>query len=134
MATQNLRQNMLHVLQVGYSPKLSSDYYLCGTILSQAQACKDLGITGRPASHVHSSHQHCQFVTRAHARASLIRKCFLSRDRDSLTRAFCAYVRPSLEYACSVWSPHHVTEIRKVESVQRRFTKRLPGRGIRLLF
>jgi hypothetical protein len=32
-----------------------------------------------------------------------------------------------LEYVCSVWSPHHIAYIRKVESVQRRFTKRFPG-------
>ena len=34
---------------------------------------------------------------------------------------------PIIEYASSVWSPHLVTDIRKVESVQRKFTKRLPG-------
>ena len=32
-----------------------------------------------------------------------------------------------IEYASSIWSPHLVTDIRKVESVQRKFTKRLPG-------
>jgi len=32
-----------------------------------------------------------------------------------------------LEYASQVWSPCTVTEISKVESVQRSFTKRLPG-------
>jgi hypothetical protein len=37
------------------------------------------------------------------------------------------YVRPMLEYACSVWSPHHIAYLREVESVQRRFTKRFPG-------
>jgi hypothetical protein len=37
------------------------------------------------------------------------------------------YVWPMLEYACSVWSPHHIAHIRKIESVQRRFTKRFPS-------
>jgi hypothetical protein len=32
-----------------------------------------------------------------------------------------------LEYATCIWSPQHVTAVRQVESVQRRFTKRLPG-------
>jgi len=31
------------------------------------------------------------------------------------------------EYASSVWSPYLVTDIRKVESVHRKVTKRLPG-------
>jgi len=33
---------------------------------------------------------------------------------------------PLLEYASPVWSPHHVGKIIIIESVQRRFTKRLP--------
>jgi hypothetical protein len=36
-------------------------------------------------------------VSRAHARASLIHKCFLSTDRATLVRAFIIYVRPILE-------------------------------------
>jgi len=34
---------------------------------------------------------------------------------------------PLLEYASQVWSPYTAAEIAKVESVQRSFTKRLPG-------
>jgi len=36
-------------------------------------------------------------------------------------------VRPLLEYASPVWNPHHKYAVAKIESVQRRFTKRLPG-------
>jgi len=60
-------------------------------------------------------------------RANLIHKCFVSRDTASLIRAFIVYVRPLLEYASPVWSPYHVGKIIQIESVQRRFTKRLPG-------
>ena len=42
-------------------------------------------------------------------------------------RAFNTYVRPLLEYASPVWSPQYNYLVHKVESVQRRFTKRLPG-------
>ena len=35
------------------------------------------------------------------------------------------YVRPMLEYASCIWSPHQLGSIKKVESVQRKFTKRL---------
>jgi len=37
------------------------------------------------------------------------------------------YVRPILEYASVIWSPYHVNQISKLESVQRRFTKRIAG-------
>ena len=42
-------------------------------------------------------------------------------------REFVTYVRPILEYASSTWSPSTITNIKKVESVQKRFTKRLKG-------
>jgi len=37
------------------------------------------------------------------------------------------YVRPILEQCSPVWSPHHKYLINKIESVQKIFTKRLPG-------
>jgi len=45
-------------------------------------------------------------VTRASARANLIHKCFYSRITLILLRAFVVCVRPLLEYASTVWSPH----------------------------
>jgi hypothetical protein len=44
-----------------------------------------------------------------------------------LLRAFNTYVRPALEYASCIWSPYRKSAIEQVESVQRKFTKRLPG-------
>jgi len=43
------------------------------------------------------------------------------------SRAYIIYVRPHFEYASQAWSPHLVTDINKLEAVQRRFTKRLNG-------
>ena len=86
---------------------------------------KDLGITIDSnlgfSSHINN------IVARAHARSCLIYKCFISKDTTTLLRAFTTYVRPLLEYATCIWSPQHVTAVRQIESVQRRFTKRLPG-------
>jgi len=65
-----------------------------------------------------------QIVTRAHRLANLIHKCFASKDPPTLVHAFTSYVRPLLEYASCVWSPYTVGLVNKVESVQRRFTKR----------
>src|SRR6266536_3163363 len=59
---------------------------------------------------------------------TLIRRCFLTRDHSVLMKAFKTYVRPALEYASAVWSPTYTGLVDTVESVQRRFTKRLFGR------
>jgi len=77
-----------------------------------------------------SSHINNVTVTRASARANLIHKCFMSKEVSLLRRAFTVYVRPLLEYASCVWSPHLITDIQRLERVQRRFTKRLRGLSI----
>ena len=66
-------------------------------------------------------------VSKAHLRANQILRCFLSRSPEILVKAFITYVRPILEYCSTVWNPHQITLINKVESVQRRFTKKIVG-------
>ena len=55
--------------------------------------------------------------------------CFYSKDVSSLLSAFTTYVRPILEYCCVVWNSLLVKDINALEAVQRRFTKRIPGRA-----
>ena len=86
---------------------------------------RDLGVT--IDSKLTMSQHVNKIVTKARIRANLVFKCFHSRHRHTLLKAFTTYVRPLLEYASPVWSPCTVTAISKVESVQRSFTKRLPG-------
>ena len=108
------------VLELGNKNNLSCNYnYTLNDInISRASACKDLGII---IDHKLSFTQHISvIVSRAHARASHIHKCFLSRARATLVRAFITYVRPILEYASSVWSPYHVTDVRKIEAFSKK--------------
>jgi len=69
----------------------------------------------------------CTVVKKSQTRASLIVKCFHSRHRATLLKAFITYVRPLLEYATPVWTPYSVKDVTKIESVQQSFTNRLPG-------
>jgi len=48
-------------------------------------------------------------------------------DRDLLVKAYKTYVRPLLETNSQIWSPHLLKDIRRIEAVQRRFTKKLDG-------
>jgi len=63
----------------------------------------------------------------ASVRSNLIHEYFISRDDFTLIRTFKVYVRPILECASCAWSPHHILKIQQVETVQRKFTKWLPG-------
>ena len=100
---------------------------LCKKSLPRLTVVKDLGILvdAKLKFDIHVNN----IVSRAHQRANCIFRCFLSRDVEWLMRAFLTYVRPLVEYASPVWNPTAITLIDKLERVQRRFTKRLPGYG-----
>ena len=72
--------------------------------------------------------EHVANITRkAHARANLILRCFISRHRQSNINSFKFYVRPLLEHNSSEWSSSLKYLIELLENVQRRFTKRMFG-------
>ena len=97
------------------------DLFINAACLPLVNIVKDHGILIDSQLHINS------MIAKAHARACLIFRCFISKDRHSLIKAFITYVRPLVEYASCVWSPSNVGLIRKIEAVQKRFTKRLPG-------
>jgi len=106
-------------------PKCDVTLHIDSNILPVVQTCRDLGVTVcsdlAPAMHID------QIVAKAHQRANNILRCFVSRDPQSLTRAFITYVRPLLEYNSIIWSPYLKQDIDRIEQVQRRFSKRLRG-------
>ena len=87
-------------------------------------AVKDIGVT-IDCNLKYSKHID-NIVGRARQRVGLLFKCFVTRDADTLLRAFKVYIRPIFEYASNIWSPTQIGLIGKLESVQRRFTKRIP--------
>ena len=64
---------------------------------------------------------------KAHKRANLIIRCFHSKNIQQLVASYKVYVRPNLEYSSVAWNPYLIKDMKAIESVQRRFTKRLPG-------
>jgi hypothetical protein len=100
-------------------------YSLNNVQLDWSLCTRDLGIT-MDTSLEFDKHI-AKIVHTAHVRANLILKTFVSRDSKLLIKAFVTYVRPLLEYCAPVWSPFRVGLIKKVEAVQRRFTKRIVG-------
>ena len=102
-----------------------AQYYLNGSTLRTVDDVRDLGILV-DANMCFKAHINL-IVAKAHLRANQIIRCFLSRDIESLTRAFVTYVRPLVEYCSQVWSPCTIGQIKRLESVQTVFTKKLPG-------
>jgi len=99
------------VLNIGHLVLLP-ELTIQNKVLPNVNSVRDLGIAAK-----------------AHKRASLIHRCFVSCNTDLLVRAFKVYmyVRPLLEYNSVIWSPSTIHGIEAIERVQRRFTKRLHG-------
>jgi len=98
-------------------------FVLC--TLKYVNVVNDLGVLVDPCltfeAHIDN------IVQKASRRCYLIFKSFQSRNTELLVRAFKTYVRPLLEVNSQVWSPHLLKDIRRLEAVQRRFTKKLSG-------
>jgi hypothetical protein len=110
------------VLHLGYiNPGYT--YSLGQFDLPNVKSVKDLGI--KIDCDLKFSQHINDIVVRAHQRSALILRCFKTNDPHLLFRAFSTYVRPILEYCAPVWNPCYITYIKKIESVQRRFTRRL---------
>lgn len=100
-------------------------YNISGVPLPGVNLTKDLGIwfdSGLKSS------AHCdRVVADANRRLGLVRRVFTSGCVRTRLWAFKVYVRPILEYASQVWSPYLLRDIDHLESVQRGFTRSLPG-------
>ncbi len=100
-------------------------YNLNGVAISLHNSYVDLGIT---VSHNLAFNEHINnIVAKARLRTSVLFRGFISRNCDILRQAFITYVRPIVEYNTIVWSPCLIYLIELLESVQRKFTKRIPS-------
>ena len=112
------------VLNVGKATR-STCFNIDGISLPVVSSTRDLGVI---VSHDLSPVLHISnIVAKAHKRTSAIYRAFTCRNVEILVRAFLTYVRPIVEHDSIIWSPYTVKDIESIESVQRRFTKRLPG-------
>lgn len=109
----------------GRMEHISYQYSIRNYTLTCVNTVTDLGII--LSSDLTFTKQIDKVCSKARSRSAMILKCFQSRDKLLLFRAFTVYVRPILEYCCNVWSPYRLCVIRKIESVQRLFTKKLIG-------
>ena len=104
---------------------LTQSFSLSNSPIAHIHSCLDLGVTIdcdlKFSQHIND------IVRRAKQRSALIHRSFLSRNIPNLLRAFQTYVRPLVEYGTQIWSPYFKSNINLIESVQRSFTKRLPG-------
>ena len=105
--------------------QIKYEFNLGGEIFPRVTDVLDLGVNF--TSRLSFSNHITIMITKAKQRLFLLNKCFLSRNPKLLILAFKTYVIPLLEYCSPVWNPQNIQDIKRIESVQRMFTKRLIG-------
>lgn len=93
-------------------------YYLHGQVLESVSEAKYLGLN---LSSDLCYNQHISRITStANKSLGFIRRNITTTNEKVRTLAYKSLVRPQVEYASTIWSPHTKSNIHKVEQVQRR--------------
>ena len=100
-------------------------YNIAGVYLEVVSDHKDLGII--MSSCLKFDGHIVNLLKKAKLISSRIFRSFINRNPQFLIKMFIVFVRPVLEYNSVVWSPYLIKNIDLLESVQRQYTKRIPG-------
>ena len=107
---------VLHVTRL--KTPIETNYFLYNTMLDSVSSAKYLGIT---ISVDLSWSTHIDNITKsANQTLGFLKRNIRVHNKELKSVAYKTLVRPQLEYASTVWSPHTATDIQKVEAVQRR--------------
>ena len=116
-----------HVLTLGKFDKIlhTHRYTLYGDELEHVFEEKDLGVI---IDMELSFEEHmASKIKKANSIMGLIRRTFSFLDGETFKKLYTSFVRPHLEYANPVWSPHLRKHIKMLENVQIRATKQVDG-------
>jgi hypothetical protein len=116
-----------HVLHMGKNNPHCSYAFSVNSQRVEINKCteeKDLGVLFDEKLSFDGHIQSC--IKKANRILGIIRRSFSFLDAEVLVRLYKALVRPHLEYANIIWSPHLKRQSAAIERVQRRATKLLP--------
>ena len=113
---------------IGYNKDnsiIEGKYHMDGQKLKLSDCEKDIGVYIESKlnfeTHINKA------VNTANRNLAIARKTFDHMDAEIFTNIFKGLVRPHLEYAAPIWSPHFKKHIDLIENVQIRGTKMVPG-------
>ena len=118
-----------HVLTLGKFENIrhTHRYKICEKEMEHVYTEKDLGVT---VDENLSFEEHITNKIRvANTIVGQIRSSFTFLDGQTFKRLYTSLVRPHIEYAQAVWSPHQEKFIKMLENVQIRATKLVDGIG-----
>lgn len=98
--------------------KIMTNYYIHDQQFQIVDNAKYLGLT--ISKNLSWNNQVNNITKKANSTLAFLRRNIRNCPQTAKTQAYNTVVRPSLEYASTVWDPHTQANINKVESIQRR--------------
>ena len=119
--------NKCHVLTLGKFENIrhTHRYSIYGNELEHVSEEKDLGVT--IDSELSFENHILEKIKKANSLMGLIRRSFSYLSCNLFKKLYTTFVRPHLEYAQAVWSPHLKKHMNLIENVQKRATKYVDG-------
>ena len=111
----------MYFISIIHNPLM--DYYFDGNLMESCDLVNDIGVD--VDLFLHFDKHIDRIVAKAHSRIGILFRGFASRNLHVFRQAYFTDIRPILEYALNVWSPHLLMHINSIERVQRHFTKRI---------
>ena len=106
---------------VGDGAGETSGYFMGESELQLVEKHRDLGVV---VDRTLKFHIHVDVTVR---KANCLLRSTVCREGSFMVSLFVSHVRPILDYCSSVWNTGYVGDIRKLESVQRRWTRQIVG-------
>ena len=86
---------------------------------------KDLGVTFSNdltfSEHINNIISKCRQIS------GCIFRTFTTREKDAMLILYKSCIQPHLDYCVQLWYPHNITELQKLEGIQRTFTSKING-------
>ena len=102
-----------------------SGYVIMGQPISIASRCRDLGIMvdSKLRFHVHID----GIVGKVGAMMSNLLRSTICRSKEFMVKLWVSHIRPLMEYGSCVWNVGYLGDVRRLESLQRRWTREVQG-------
>ena len=114
------------LIQYGKNDELKQPYKIDeSTEVMKSDTVKDLGIL--MSENMQFNEHIVEIKNKAKGVAAWILRLVKSRSEETIMLLYKTYVRPHLEYACSLWSPHLKKHIELLEGIQRTITAKIQG-------
>ena len=101
------------------------DYRICGVTVRHLTKFMDLGIIVDESLKFH--HHIDLVVGRTSSMITNLLRSTVCRDAEFMMTLWVSHVRPLIEYGCCVWNVGYLMDVRRLESLQRRWTREVAG-------